>query len=166
LFKHLPGGAKNVKLMFLKATNTLAVPIYVDQTVNINDIKVENNLTIQKVTKGRRIALKRLKKKALIDAKKKQKAEKNKTNRNKAATKRSLLKTVDVDQQTQQKTKVEIEKPINDIEKKKVEERNKKVVSKEKAPKKLETKPKTALKGVKDGKVVKPKKQSNKKIIK
>lgn len=91
LFKHVPGGVSNIKAMFLKATNTVAVPLYIAQDGDANAVKVPSNMTEARVKRTRRITVKRLKKQALNDKKKKKKAEKNTVRRNKAAAQRSLL---------------------------------------------------------------------------
>lgn len=70
LFKHLPGGEQNVKSIYLKSTNTLAVPIYVDTTTNANDIKLKNNITPKKIKKVKKMKVKRLEKKAKVAEKK------------------------------------------------------------------------------------------------
>lgn len=67
LLRHLPGGAANIKAMFIKSTNTPAVPIYVDTvgtatSASVNAIKVPNNMTPRLVKKSKKLDVKRLQK--------------------------------------------------------------------------------------------------------
>ncbi len=64
LFKNLPGGEKNVKSIYLKSTDAPAVPIYVDSSTNLNEVKLANNVTAKKLKKQKRSKVKRLEKKA------------------------------------------------------------------------------------------------------
>ena len=64
LFKHLPGGEQNIKAIYLKSTNSPAVPIYVDPAGNANEIKLKNNVTPRKIKKAKQYKVKRLEKKA------------------------------------------------------------------------------------------------------
>jgi len=67
LAAHLPGGEANIKAMYVKATNTVAVPIFVadqqQQAASLNEIKVPSNMTPKKVKRERKKAVKRLQKK-------------------------------------------------------------------------------------------------------
>lgn len=91
--KVVPGGEPNIKSMFLKTTNSVAVPLFqAAASLNLNEVKVESNMTGQTAAKHRRKTVKRLKKDAIKDAKKKKKAEKTKVRKNKAAAKRELIK--------------------------------------------------------------------------
>ncbi|CAF0706001.1 unnamed protein product [Brachionus calyciflorus] len=85
LFKHLPGGESNIKSIFLKSTDTPAVPIFVDTKGNINEIKIPNNMTTAKVKKNKKMVVKRLQKKKLLEKKQKAKLAKvaNKANKEK-----------------------------------------------------------------------------------
>jgi len=67
LVKHLPGGEQNIKSIFIKTTNSVAVPIYEDKSAtNINEIKLKNNMTPSKLAKSKKVnKVKRLKKKQL-----------------------------------------------------------------------------------------------------
>lgn len=67
LVKHLPGGEQNIKSIFIKTTNSVAVPVYEDKSgTNINKIKLKNNMTPSKLAKSKKVnKVKRLKKKQL-----------------------------------------------------------------------------------------------------
>jgi len=72
LAETLPGGEANIKSMYLKATNALAVPIYVDQSGrSLNEIKVPSNMTPAKIKLERKKTVKRLRKKKESNLKKK-----------------------------------------------------------------------------------------------
>lgn len=76
MFKHLPGGESNVKSMFIKSTDSPAVPIYADVTGNMNQVKIKNNMTPGKINRAKKLNVKRLKKSAQIKTKAKARAEK------------------------------------------------------------------------------------------
>lgn len=65
LAKCLPGGEKNIKSIYLKSTNTLALPIYVDENGNPNLVKLPNNMNKPKKNKAKKLLkIKRLKQSA------------------------------------------------------------------------------------------------------
>lgn len=78
LVKHLPGGESNIKAIYLKSTDMLAVPFYTDSNLveHINEVKIKNNMTPNKIKKAKKLNVKRLQKKAKIEKKKLKKQEK------------------------------------------------------------------------------------------
>jgi len=93
LLKNLPGGEANIKSLHLKATNSIAVPVYVDMIGDPNKVKVPNNMTPVKVKKIRKMTVKRLKRKAILHEKQKKKSIRDANKRNKTAASRSMLQT-------------------------------------------------------------------------
>ena len=71
LVKHLPGGESNIKAIYLKSTDMLAMPIYADAKLveHTNEVKVKNNMTPGKIKKAKKLNLKRLEKKAKLEKK-------------------------------------------------------------------------------------------------
>jgi len=78
LIKHLPGGEANIKSMYLKSTDLLSVPVYLDTNPieHVNEIKVANNMTPNKKKKANKLSVKRLAKRTIIEQKKNKKKEK------------------------------------------------------------------------------------------
>jgi ribosome biogenesis protein UTP30 len=70
LIKQLPGGEGNIKSIYLKSTDRLAVPIYVNTPESVKDVKIENNMNPIKIKKAKKLSGKRLKRKHIQDAKK------------------------------------------------------------------------------------------------
>jgi hypothetical protein len=68
LLRHLPGGMTNIKSIYIKSTNSPAVPIYVDASGDVNEIKLKNNVTPRKIKKAKQYKAKRLEKKAKQEA--------------------------------------------------------------------------------------------------
>ncbi len=63
LCKHLPGGLSNIKSMYLKSTDSIAVPIFVDTNLAaVNELKLENNMTPRLIKKAKKLVVKRLEK--------------------------------------------------------------------------------------------------------
>lgn len=61
LAKNLPGGEKNIKSMFLKSTNSLALPIYEDKNGNPNQVELPNNMSQIKIKRAKKLTkIKRL----------------------------------------------------------------------------------------------------------
>ncbi len=58
----------NIRSIYIKSTNTPAVPIYVDTKTDINEIKLKNNVTPRKIKKAKQYKTKRLEKKAKLEA--------------------------------------------------------------------------------------------------
>jgi hypothetical protein len=64
LAKSLPGGEPNIKAIYLKSTNTPALPIYTNETTSPNDVDVPNNLSAAKKLKSKKLnKIKRLQQK-------------------------------------------------------------------------------------------------------
>lgn len=75
LVKHLPGGESNIKSIYIKSTDQIAVPIYQTDVQAVKKVKVENNMTPAKVNKAKKLSGKRLKRKKLQEARKKKREE-------------------------------------------------------------------------------------------
>jgi hypothetical protein len=56
----LPGGSDNIKSIYIKSTDSPAVPIYVDTQTNANELKLTNNMTPRLVKKSKKLSVKRL----------------------------------------------------------------------------------------------------------
>ena len=67
LIKNLPGGEDNIKSIYIKSTDEIAVPIFVSEQ---KDVKLDNNMTPVKIKKAKKLSGKRLKRKKLLEAKK------------------------------------------------------------------------------------------------
>ena len=91
----MPGGEKNIKSMYIKSTNTIAVPIYMDTNTNMNDISVDNNMTPRLIKKSKKMNVKRLKKSATAASVKCQGKSANKKKSTKALqNKKSSIKKI------------------------------------------------------------------------
>ncbi len=75
LIKHLPGGEANIKSIYLKSTDTISIPVYYDTNsiVHATEIKVKNNMTLNKKKRAKKLSVKRLQKRTIIDKKKQKK---------------------------------------------------------------------------------------------
>lgn len=58
LAKCLPGGDKNIKSIYIKSTNSPALPIYSDETGNANEVDLPNNMSSAKIKRSKLMAKK------------------------------------------------------------------------------------------------------------
>ncbi len=88
VIKNLPGGEANIKSVYLKATDEMAVPIFLDDVKAFKEVKLASNMTDAKIKKAKKLSGKRLKRKKVQEAKEKKRkerqllAEANKENTN------------------------------------------------------------------------------------
>ncbi len=83
----MPGGEGNIKSIYIKSTDKLAVPIYANTAESVKDLKLENNMTPQKIKKAKKLSGKRLKRKNLQEARK----QKREQQAAKASSERQLI---------------------------------------------------------------------------
>ena len=91
LIKNLPGGESNIKAMFIKSTNQVAIPIYLNNSAVLKDIKLENNMNPKKIKKAKKLAVKRLKHQKAVETKKKNRL----IQANQSSAERQLLENKD-----------------------------------------------------------------------
>jgi len=97
LIKHLPAGEANIKAIYLKTTNGIAVPLFFDNKTDMNKLRIPSNMTPRLVKKSQKLSVKRL-------TKKKEKTKRIKA-RAAAAIERSLLTGDDTTAADKDKTK-------------------------------------------------------------
>lgn len=68
LVENLPGGEANINSIYIKSTNQLSVPVFMNVNSNINEIKLKNNMTSGKIKKSKKLKDK-LKKKSIVKKK-------------------------------------------------------------------------------------------------
>ena len=66
LVENLPGGESNIKSMFLKSTDLISVPFYLNTTNSVDSVKMENNMSVAQVKRAKKFTLKSKLKKKLI----------------------------------------------------------------------------------------------------
>lgn len=67
LAKNLPGGEKNIKSIYIKSTNSPALPIYSDEQGNPNQVDMPNNMSVGKIKRSKLLAKnKKIKKKTSV----------------------------------------------------------------------------------------------------
>lgn len=71
LIKHLPGGESNIKSIYIKSTDQVAVPIFTSDPKDFKAVQLENNMTPVKVKKAKKLSGKRLKRKKVQEERKK-----------------------------------------------------------------------------------------------
>ena len=70
LIENLPGGEENIKSMFIKSTDQLSVPIFMNKIDDPSVIKLKNNMTPSKIKKANKFSVKtKLKRKQIAKSK-------------------------------------------------------------------------------------------------
>lgn len=131
LIKNLPGGQENIKSIYIKSTDKVAVPIFMNTSEGANDVKLPNNMTPTKVKKAKKLSGKRLKRKHIQDARQK----KRELQAAKASSERQLLA-----ESNKENIKQNSEKPVKkNVKKDTVEKVGKKAITKPEKPVKVKT---------------------------
>ncbi len=120
LIKHLPGGEGNIKSIYIKSTDKLGVPIYVNTPEAVKDVKLENNMTPQRIKKAKKLSGKRLKRKKIQDERKK----KRELQAAKASSERQLITEVKKTEEAATKKPKVTNKVVSENKKNVVDKKN------------------------------------------